>query len=82
MPCHRQLTSRPGIEFAVRQLLAPGGACVVMTILVGALVARAIGFNTLLGLLIGSATAICGASAALAPEGALIRHRHAGQRLG
>jgi uncharacterized membrane protein YadS len=39
---------------------------VVVTILVSVLAARALGFSRLFGLLTGGATAICGASAALA----------------
>jgi uncharacterized integral membrane protein (TIGR00698 family) len=47
---------------------------VVVTILVAMLVARAVGFHTLFGLLTGGATAICGASAALALAAALPAH--------
>lgn len=47
---------------------------VVVTILVAMLVARAMGFQTLFGLLTGGATAICGASAALALAAALPAH--------
>ena len=47
---------------------------VVVTIGVSMLVARAMGFNTLFGLLSGGATAICGASAALALSAALPAH--------
>ena len=46
----------------------------VLTILVAMLVARAMGFETLFGLLTGGATAICGASAALALAAALPAH--------
>jgi uncharacterized integral membrane protein (TIGR00698 family) len=48
--------------------------CVVLTIGVSMGVARAMGFNTLFGLLSGGATAICGASAALALAAALPAH--------
>lgn len=44
---------------------------VVLTILLSMLAARAMGFKTLFGLLTGGATAICGASAALALAAAL-----------
>ena len=47
---------------------------VVVTILVAMVVARAMGFQTLFGLLTGGATAICGASAALALAAALPTH--------
>ncbi|HEX3138605.1 MAG TPA: putative sulfate exporter family transporter, partial [Rhizobacter sp.] len=47
---------------------------VALTIGVSMLVARAMGFNTLFGLLSGGATAICGASAALALAAALPAH--------
>jgi len=47
---------------------------VVVTILVAMLAARAMGFQTLFGLLTGGATAICGASAALALAAALPAH--------
>jgi uncharacterized integral membrane protein (TIGR00698 family) len=47
---------------------------VVVTIGLSMLVARAMGFNTLFGLLSGGATAICGASAALALSAALPAH--------
>jgi uncharacterized integral membrane protein (TIGR00698 family) len=47
---------------------------VVLTIGVSMGVARAMGFNTLFGLLSGGATAICGASAALALAAALPAH--------
>ena len=48
--------------------------CVVITIGLSMLVARALGFQTLFGLLTGGATAICGASAALALSAALPAH--------
>jgi len=47
---------------------------VVLTIGVSMLAARAMGFHTLFGLLSGGATAICGASAALALAAALPAH--------
>ncbi len=47
---------------------------VVLTIVVSMAVARAMGFNVLFGLLSGGATAICGASAALALSAALPAH--------
>ena len=47
---------------------------VVVTIGLSMLVARAMGFNVLFGLLSGGATAICGASAALALAAALPSH--------
>ncbi|MHA6160064.1 YeiH family protein [Pseudomonas sichuanensis] len=49
---------------------------VVVTILVSVLAARALGFSRLFGLLTGGATAICGASAALALAAALPAHKH------
>jgi uncharacterized integral membrane protein (TIGR00698 family) len=45
-----------------------------LTILVSVLLARAMGFNPLFGLLSGGATAICGASAAMALSAALPAH--------
>lgn len=47
---------------------------VVLTIVVSVLVAKVLGFNPLFGLLSGGATAICGASAALALSAALPAH--------
>jgi uncharacterized integral membrane protein (TIGR00698 family) len=47
---------------------------VTVTILLSVLVARALGFNKLFGLLTGGATAICGASAALALAASLPAH--------
>jgi uncharacterized integral membrane protein (TIGR00698 family) len=47
---------------------------VIATILFSAVVARLAGFNTLFGLLTGGATAICGASAALALSASLPEH--------
>lgn len=48
--------------------------CVVLTIGVSMIVAKLMGFQTLFGLLSGGATAICGASAALALAAALPAH--------
>jgi hypothetical protein len=48
--------------------------CVAATILVSMVAARLFGFQTLFGLLTGGATAICGASAALALSAALPAH--------
>jgi uncharacterized integral membrane protein (TIGR00698 family) len=47
---------------------------VVATILFSAVMARLVGFNTLFGFLTGGATAICGASAALALSASLPAH--------
>ncbi len=49
-------------------------ASVVVTIVVSMVVARTLGFQSLFGLLTGGATAICGASAALALSSALPAH--------
>lgn len=49
-------------------------ALVVVTILVSVVVAKALGFSRLFGMLTGGATAICGASAALALAAALPQH--------
>ncbi|MDM0053964.1 YeiH family protein [Variovorax sp. J22R115] len=48
--------------------------CVAATILLSMLAARLMGFQTLFGLLSGGATAICGASAAMALAAALPNH--------
>lgn len=48
--------------------------CVVVTICVSMIVAKLMGFQSLFGLLTGGATAICGASAALALAAALPAH--------
>lgn len=48
--------------------------CLVATIVVSVLAARLLGFQRLFGLLTGGATAICGASAALALSAALPAH--------
>jgi uncharacterized integral membrane protein (TIGR00698 family) len=70
-----------GLRITVGQIAALGWepvvivvVCVALTIAVSMLVARAMGFNTLFGLLSGGATAICGASAALALAAALPAH--------
>lgn len=47
---------------------------VILTIMVSTVLARWLGFNTLFGFLTGGATAICGASAALALAAALPSH--------
>ena len=69
-----RITRRPG----GRAGLAAGGcwswSSVVLTIAVSMLVARAMGFQGIFGLLTGGATAICGASAALALAAALPAH--------
>jgi len=49
-------------------------ATVIVTIALSMLLARALGFQTLFGLLTGGATAICGASAAMALSAALPSH--------
>jgi uncharacterized integral membrane protein (TIGR00698 family) len=56
------------------QPLALVGITVVVTICLSMAIARAVGFQTLFGLLTGGATAICGASAALALAAALPNH--------
>ncbi|MBA2965228.1 MULTISPECIES: YeiH family protein [Ramlibacter] len=70
-----------GLRITIAQVVALGWgpvvlviACVVLTIVVSMLAARLLGFNTLFGLLSGGATAICGASAALALSAALPSH--------
>lgn len=70
-----------GLRITVEQIAALGWqpvlivvVSVVLTIGVSMAVARAMGFNTLFGLLSGGATAICGASAALALAAALPAH--------
>src|SRR4249919_2775540 len=75
-----------GIEFAARQVLRFGVALlgrrpvgivvvsVILTIGVSMLLAKLMGFQSLFGLLSGGATAICGASAALALAAALPAH--------
>lgn len=70
-----------GLRLTVAQIAALGWKPVVMvvvvvtvTIVLSVLVARLLGFNKLFGLLTGGATAICGASAALALAAALPAH--------
>jgi uncharacterized integral membrane protein (TIGR00698 family) len=70
-----------GLRVTVAQIAALGWHPVVLvmvsvalTIAVSMLVARALGFSSLFGLLSGGATAICGASAALALAAALPQH--------
>jgi uncharacterized integral membrane protein (TIGR00698 family) len=70
-----------GVRITLAQIAALGwppvvlvAIAVVATIGVSMLVARALGFNVLFGLLSGGATAICGASAALALAAALPAH--------
>jgi uncharacterized integral membrane protein (TIGR00698 family) len=70
-----------GLRITVTQVAALGWEPVVLvvvsialTIALSMLVARAMGFNTLFGFLSGGATAICGASAALALAAALPSH--------
>ncbi|MDN6874825.1 putative sulfate exporter family transporter [Pseudomonas citronellolis] len=70
-----------GIRITLGQIAALGWQPVAMvvvlvavTILVSIVAARAMGFNSLFGLLSGGATAICGASAALALAAALPAH--------
>ncbi|MDO5626455.1 MAG: putative sulfate exporter family transporter [Pseudomonadota bacterium] len=72
-----------GLRITVSQVVALGwqpvvlvAVCLVLTIGVSMLVARWLGFNVLFGLLSGGATAICGASAALALAAALPSHPH------
>lgn len=70
-----------GMRITFSQIAALGWSPVIMTvvavavtIIVGMLAARALGFQTLFGLLTGGATAICGASAALALAASLPAH--------
>jgi len=70
-----------GLRITLDQVVALGWgpvvlvvASVAITITVSMLVARALGFQSLFGLLTGGATAICGASAALALSAALPAH--------
>ncbi len=67
-----------GFRITVQQIVALGWqpvalviAVVTLTILISIAVARAMGFKTEFGLLTGGATAICGASAAMAISAAL-----------
>jgi uncharacterized integral membrane protein (TIGR00698 family) len=70
-----------GLRITLAQVAALGWApvvlvvlCVVLTIAVSMAAARLLGFQALFGLLTGGATAICGASAALALSAALPGH--------
>ncbi len=70
-----------GLRITLDQVVALGWgpvlmvvASVAITIAVSMLVARALGFQSIFGLLTGGATAICGASAALALSAALPSH--------
>jgi uncharacterized integral membrane protein (TIGR00698 family) len=70
-----------GLRITLAQVVALGWgpvgvvvACVVVTITLSMLAARLMGFQSLFGLLTGGATAICGASAALALSAALPAH--------
>jgi len=70
-----------GLRITLEQVVALGWGpvalvvlCVVLTIGVSVLAARWLGFQGLFGLLTGGATAICGASAALALSAALPQH--------
>ena len=70
-----------GLRITAAQVVALGwhpvmvvAICLVLTIVVSMIVARLMGFNILFGLLSGGATAICGASAALALAAALPPH--------
>ena len=70
-----------GLRITIAQVVALGWGpialvivCVVLTIAVSMLVAKLMGFQSLFGLLSGGATAICGASAALALSAALPAH--------
>jgi uncharacterized integral membrane protein (TIGR00698 family) len=70
-----------GLRITLDQVVALGWgpvllvvASVAITIGVSMLVARALGFQSIFGLLTGGATAICGASAALALSAALPSH--------
>jgi len=70
-----------GLRITAAQVVAVGWGpvllvviCVVVTIVVSMIAARLLGFQVLFGLLTGGATAICGASAALALSAALPSH--------
>ena len=70
-----------GLRITIAQVAALGWApvglviaCVVLTIVASMVAARLLGFQALFGLLSGGATAICGASAALALSAALPAH--------
>lgn len=70
-----------GLRITLAQVAALGWGpvglivvCVVLTIVVSMIAARLLGFQSIFGLLTGGATAICGASAALALSAALPQH--------
>ncbi len=70
-----------GLRITLAQVVALGWGpvglvvvCVVLTIALSMLAARLLGFQGIFGLLTGGATAICGASAALALSAALPAH--------
>jgi uncharacterized integral membrane protein (TIGR00698 family) len=70
-----------GLRISLAQVAALGWGpvglvivCVALTIAVSMMVARMMGFESIFGLLTGGATAICGASAALALAAALPAH--------
>jgi uncharacterized integral membrane protein (TIGR00698 family) len=70
-----------GLRITLEQVVALGWGpllvvvvCVALTIVASMLAAKALGFQGLFGLLTGGATAICGASAALALSAALPAH--------
>jgi uncharacterized integral membrane protein (TIGR00698 family) len=70
-----------GLRITVGQLVSLGwepvvmmALCVGLTIVIGIILARLMGFNPLFGLLSGGAVAICGASAAMALSAALPHH--------
>ncbi|MBC5786141.1 putative sulfate exporter family transporter [Ramlibacter sp. USB13] len=70
-----------GLRITIAQVAALGWgpvglviACVVLTIVVSVFAAKALGFQAIFGMLTGGATAICGASAALALSAALPAH--------
>ena len=70
-----------GLRITVGQLASLGwepvvmmALCVGLTIVIGIVLARMMGFNPLFGLLSGGAVAICGASAAMALSAALPKH--------
>lgn len=70
-----------GLRITVGQLASLGwepvvmmALCVALTIVIGIILARLMGFHPLFGLLSGGAVAICGASAAMALSAALPKH--------
>jgi uncharacterized integral membrane protein (TIGR00698 family) len=73
-----------GLRITIHQVTALGWltvllviASVVLTLLVGIALARALGLGSAFGTLTGGAVAICGASAALAIASILPKHKHA-----